>query len=120
METNLSGVRLMLNTKRIRQLNKASINSGPIIYWMSRDQRVHDNWALLYAQELAIEHKQPLAVAFCIVPNFLGATMRQYGFMIDGLIEIERELAEINIPFFIFSGDPGIKIPEFWDGSQLW
>lgn len=21
-----------------------------VIYWMSRDQRVHDNWALLFAQ----------------------------------------------------------------------
>lgn len=26
---------------------------GPIVYWMSRDQRVHDNWALIYAQQKA-------------------------------------------------------------------
>jgi deoxyribodipyrimidine photo-lyase len=103
----------MLNIKRIRQLNKASINNGPIIYWMSRDQRIQDNWALLYAQELAIDHKQPLVVVFCLVPNYLGATIRQYDFMIDGLIEIEQKLAEINIPFFVLIGEPEISIQEF-------
>ncbi len=103
----------MLNEKRVRQLNKASITDGPIIYWMSRDQRICDNWALLYAQELAIQCKQPLAVVFCLVPNFLGATIRQYDFMIDGLIEIEKKLALINIPFFLLVGDVETNLHKF-------
>ena len=28
-----------------------------VLYWMSRDQRVEDNWALLYAQKIALEEK---------------------------------------------------------------
>ena len=34
---------------RSRQLNNFEYKTGAIVYWMSRDMRVHDNWALLYA-----------------------------------------------------------------------
>jgi len=45
---------------------------------------VTDNWALLYAQRLALREKVPLYVCFCLVPKFLQATLRQYGFMLRG------------------------------------
>ncbi|MCK7528985.1 MAG: deoxyribodipyrimidine photo-lyase [Ignavibacteriales bacterium] len=41
-----------------------------MVYWMSRDQRVGDNWALLYSQGLAMGLKVPLIVVFCLVPLF--------------------------------------------------
>ncbi len=66
-----------VDKKRIRRLNENPLSRGPVVYWMSRDQRVNDNWALLYAQELAFSNKQPLAVVFNLVPDFLGATLRQ-------------------------------------------
>ncbi len=72
-----------------------------------------DNWALIYASETAKKENAGLAVIFCLVPNFLGATIRQYGFMLKGLMELEEELTELNIPFCILSGDPVIKIPAF-------
>jgi deoxyribodipyrimidine photo-lyase len=37
----------MVNRKRLRPLNQASLGKGRVIYWMSRDQRVRDNWAWL-------------------------------------------------------------------------
>jgi deoxyribodipyrimidine photo-lyase len=80
---------------------------------MSRDQRVDDNWALLFAQEAALESKVPLAVVFCLVPGFLGATFRQYGFMLKGLGEVETRLGALGIPFFLLSGEPGREIPRF-------
>ncbi len=75
----------MINSKRVRKLNNYEYKSGPIIYWMSRDQRVQDNLALLYCQEKAIHYKVPMIVVFCLVPHFLGAIRRQYLFMIEGL-----------------------------------
>lgn len=48
----------MINEKRVRLLQKGDENSGPVVYWMSRDQRVHDNWALLFAQISAVEKKK--------------------------------------------------------------
>jgi len=100
--------------RRIQKLNNIEIlNKGPVIYWMSRDQRVEDNWALLYAQEIAIERKLPLAVVFCLNPKFLEATIRQYDFMIKGLIEVEKELTDLNISFFLLEGNPEEEISNF-------
>ena len=103
----------MINEKRVRLLQKGNETNGPIIYWMSRDQRVHDNWALLFSQQIALEKKKPLIVLFNIVPDFLEATIRQYGFMLKGLQEIDSELAKYNIPFFLLAGKPEVQIPEF-------
>lgn len=51
---------------------------------------VTDNWAMIYAQKLAKKAKAPLCVCFCLVPTFLGATIRHYGFMMKGLQEVEK------------------------------
>ena len=48
-----------------------------VIYWMSRDQRVEDNHAMLYARGCAAAHNVPLKVMFNLVPTFLEATLRQ-------------------------------------------
>ncbi len=101
----------MINEKRVRLLQKGNETNGPVVYWMSRDQRVHDNWALLFSQQIALEKKKPLIVLFNIVPDFLEATIRQYGFMLKGLQEIDSELAKYNIPFFLLAGKPEVQIP---------
>ena len=102
-----------MNKKRVRALRDGAAGQGPIAYWMSRDQRAEDNWALLHAQELALIRKEPLVVVFCLVPTFLNATMRQYGFMLDGLREVQGALRHKNIPFHLVSGSPEKMIPRF-------
>jgi deoxyribodipyrimidine photo-lyase len=108
----------MVNRKRITMLNDIDQKSGAVVYWISRDQRAGDNWALLFAQELALELKAPLAVVFCLVPEFLGATIRQYGFMVKGLRGVEEKLAEANIPFFLLTGTPGEEVPRFVESCK--
>ncbi len=103
----------MINENRIRLLNKVPEDKGSVTYWMSRDQRVSDNWALLFAQKLALEKKCDLSVVFSLVPEFLEATIRQYDFMLRGLREVEKELKKLNIPFYLLMGDPIIEIPQF-------
>jgi deoxyribodipyrimidine photo-lyase len=80
---------------------------------MSRDQRTRDNWALLHAQEIAIRTQQPLAVVFCLVPTFLGATLRQYGFMLRAFGELQENLRRKDIAFFLLVGNPVTEIPRF-------
>jgi len=99
--------------KRIRVLKDLPARTAPVVYWMNRDQRVHDNWAFLFAQELAIHEKMPLGVLFCLVPQFLHATIRQYRFMLKGLQELEKTLMQKNIPFFLLTGQPEYTIPVF-------
>ena len=103
----------MIHEERFRIVKKGEHNSGPVVYWMSRDQRVHDNWSLLFAQAKALQIRKPVVVVFCLVPEFLEATLKQYVFMIKGLQEVEESLASKNIPFYLLTGSPEIKIPEF-------
>ncbi len=38
------------DSKEAKQSSAAAPSSGAVVYWMSRDQRVNDNWGLLTAQ----------------------------------------------------------------------
>jgi deoxyribodipyrimidine photo-lyase len=104
-----------VHPKRIFPLNNRPAGEGPVVYWMSRDQRVRDNWVLLYAQELALARKRSLVVFFGLSPSFVGATWRQYSFMLAGLREVERDLRKLGIGFRIVAGDPGEEIVRFAD-----
>ena len=51
------------------------MGDGPVVYWMSRDQRAMDNWALCHALAVAREHRRPLHVVFALVPEMLLADL---------------------------------------------
>lgn len=102
-----------MHPHRVRTIKQGREGKGPILYWMSRDQRSQDNWSLLYGQELSLEKNVPLVVVFCLVPHFLGATVRQYGFMIKGLKEVEKSLEKKRIPFYCLVGEPQDQLPSF-------
>jgi deoxyribodipyrimidine photo-lyase len=98
---------------RINNRNQISAAPGAVVYWMSRDQRVADNWALLHAQNLAFEWQAPLAVVFTLADSFLGATMRQFGFMLRGLAGVAQRLQELDIAFILLRGNPSDEICRF-------
>jgi deoxyribodipyrimidine photo-lyase len=102
-----------MKQERIRMLKDGVRQKGPVLYWMSRDQRAHDNWALLYAQDMALRTKARLGVVFCLVSEFLGAGIRQYSFMLKGLQETEQYLKEKQIPFILLEGPSVKRLPEF-------
>jgi len=100
-------------SNRAKELNSLPQTTGPVIYWLSRDQRAADNWALLYAQEQALTMRQALVVVFCKAKGFLGATGQHYDFMLQGLRELYADLKEHNIPFIVFEGDPVENVSSF-------
>jgi deoxyribodipyrimidine photo-lyase len=102
-----------VRNERVRTIKAGLVGTGPVVYWMSRDQRVKDNWALIHAQDAARERRVPLAVAFCLAPSYPGATMRHYGFLLKGLAEVDASLRRLGIPFFLLRGDPGKELPHF-------
>jgi deoxyribodipyrimidine photo-lyase len=102
-----------MNHLRICNLNNIPVTNAPIVYWMSRDQRVQDNWALIHAQQLAMERKVPLCVVFTLSDSFLGATLRQYGFMLRGLAQVAVRLNGLKIPFLLLRGEPGYSVCRF-------
>ncbi|MDR7666503.1 deoxyribodipyrimidine photo-lyase [Methanosarcina sp. Z-7115] len=102
-----------MNPKRIRTIISGKPGNGPVAYWMSRDQRVDDNWGLLFARVMALEASVPVVVVFCLEKGFLGSRRGHYEFMLKGLQEVASTFARKKIPFFFLLGDPGIRIPEF-------
>ena len=87
--------------------------NGPLIYWMSRDQRIYWNRALEYSQKLAIEKKKPLIVIFGLSNYFLGATVRHFDFMLKSLDKINSKLEEYNIKFKLLKGDVPLVISKY-------
>jgi deoxyribodipyrimidine photo-lyase len=104
---------MTVHPARLQALNTREPGAGPVLYWMSRDQRVQDNWAMIHAQHEALARKAALAVVFCLAPSFLGATCRQYDFMFRGLREVEAALRRLAVPFFLLTGDPEQEVPRW-------
>ena len=102
-----------MDDRRVQQLNDAASQAGPVVYWMSRDQRARDNWALIHAVELGKARNSHVMVAFCLVPSFLDASIRQYAFLLDGLQETASTLHQHGIPFYLLTGEPADRIPRF-------
>ncbi|GAQ81945.1 Deoxyribodipyrimidine photolyase/cryptochrome [Klebsormidium nitens] len=104
----------LVDPKRVMTLREGEVTgTGPVLYWMSRDQRSADNWALLYAIEQAHKQGSSVAVIFNLVPRFLHAGARHFGFMLRGLRVMEKNLKEKDIPFFIVQGEPVDTIVQF-------
>ncbi|MDR5658478.1 deoxyribodipyrimidine photo-lyase [Serpentinicella sp. ANB-PHB4] len=110
-----------MKIKRVRKFKNDAQHTTPgaIIYWMSRDQRIKDNWALYYAQTLALKYQVPLGIVFSLSPQFLGATIRQYDFMLKGLEALETTLSEYEVPFFLLLGEPTDTIEAFVQKNKV-
>lgn len=111
---------LIVHAERARKLNSCTTRADGrcVVYWMSRDQRIMDNWALIEAKRMALSLDVPLVVVFCLVPKFLEATSRQFGFMLRGLREVEAAAREMYIPFHLVLGEPTQQVPKFAKQSE--
>jgi len=111
-----------------------------VYYWMQRDMRTADNWALLFAQHLAQTQNIPLRVLYVlppIVPSSASShndnqgdnknlppkvceipmTQRHGTFLLDGLKLIQKDLSEKNVSFHVLTSkshsDVGKTVFEF-------
>lgn len=54
-----------------------------------------------------------MRVVFCLVPKFLDATIRHFGFMCRGLKEVEQDCTSLRIPFHLLRGSAADVLPQF-------
>jgi deoxyribodipyrimidine photo-lyase len=66
---------------------------------------------LIHAREEALRLQVPMAVVFCMAPAFLGATLRQFDFLLKGLAQSSPGLQQANIALIIRCGDPAQEMP---------
>lgn len=105
-----------------------------VYYWMQRDMRTQDNWALLYANYLAQELKVPLKVLYVLPPPVpsddadgevddnvgelppkvceMQLTERYGSFLLGGLEIVEKELMDKNVPFEVLKPNSHDKVGE--------
>ncbi len=109
---------MTVDASRIRSLRAsadAATGNGPVIYWINRERRIADNWALLHAQQEAIARRVPLRVVFCLVPTYLDATIRQYGFMLRGLEQLAQAFATHGMAFDVLYGAPPEVLSAYYE-----
>jgi len=92
---------------------------GPILYWMSREQRSEDHWPLTYAQEIALAEKKPLIVGFTLMEGYLDANHSHYDFMLRGLKEVAKDLNNHHISFVLLRGNPIEVLPHFIEEHHI-
>jgi deoxyribodipyrimidine photo-lyase len=93
---------MSVNSHRTQKLSINSYKGGVVVYQMCREMRVHDNDALFFAQQLAIEKGEQLIVNYVIWNyEWEGATRRFYDWVLPSLAEVEKELRKYSIPLSI-------------------
>jgi deoxyribodipyrimidine photo-lyase len=97
--------------ERVRRIRDRDYIRGNVVYWMSREQRVDGNWSLIYAAESARSLNVPLCVVYNLPPEYIGSTIRQYSFKIEGLKQVWPKLRELGIGFYLLEGYPDIEMP---------
>ncbi|MCW4018286.1 MAG: deoxyribodipyrimidine photo-lyase [Candidatus Bathyarchaeota archaeon] len=91
-----------LSEERIKRLNSADVRDKEyVLYWMQSSQRVHCNMALAYAVSWANKLEKLLVVYFGLTRDFPEANLRHYVFMVEGLHEVEAQLADIGVKLVV-------------------
>lgn len=90
-------------------LKDAPFEGSAVVYVMSRDQRAHDNHALLAAQTYALTHRVPLYVLF-VLRHVPTRSREHYAFMLAGLETLGHELEKYSIAFVLRNGDAHTEI----------
>lgn len=109
--------------RRSRCINGIKANNNGeyrgVSYWMFRDQRLDDNWALICAQKFALQHKCPLYVTFYLMSHYSVAGLRQYEFMLKGLQQIEKQCQTLGIQFHLELGYAKDMIVEYCEQYDI-
>ena len=95
---------------RVRQLNEIGEidkNAKSILYLMTREHRVQDNWTILYAQYLSLKNKLPLYVIhFSLDDKYVSERYQQ--FLDGGLKKVSAELSTLAILFKAYQHVPNV------------
>lgn len=106
--------------ERVRKLNTITQSKETgVLYWMDRERRAEDNWALIAAYKTAEAYAVPLHVLYIIPDSFYDANIRTYDFMLKGLKETAKELFDLNIHFEIHIGDVVKNVGAFVKNNNI-
>lgn len=74
--------------------------------WVQSTVRTTMNHALALAVERADRANVPVLAVFALDPQYPGANRRHFSFLLDGLDDYSRSLAQMGIPLLLHRGNP--------------
>ena len=92
------------NSNRVLKLNDISINDGDIIYLISREFRLEDNWALIFAMDLAEKYNRKFKIITIL--DKIQTSKRQRDFLYKELEKFKNNLVKNGIDFEILQELP--------------
>ncbi len=110
----------MIQPERVKPLNRGEARKGDfVLYWMQASQRTRSNHALEYSIEEANRRSLPLIVYFGLTDKYPEANLRHYAFMLEGLAECKRSLAERGIRLVVRHQSPEVGVVEMAEPASL-
>jgi deoxyribodipyrimidine photo-lyase len=110
----------VIQDERVRVLNEKDVRDGDyVVYWMQQSQRSECNHALEYAVQRANKLGQCLLVIFGLMDDYPEANLRHYTFMLEGLQETRRALANRGIRMVVRYGHPADIAIEAAESASL-
>lgn len=93
-----------VNENRVFRLNNNEVKDGEIIYIVSRELRLQDNWGFVFADLLAKKHEKKLKVIIHLDKNLCST--RQKDFREKGLNFLRKKLALNSIKYKVLGKLP--------------
>lgn len=85
------------DSKRVQKLNNNSIKNTNLIYIMSRELRLEDNWALIFAYNLAKQHNIDLKIIIHLDKNLYSDSQKE--FLLKGVGTLKENIRKNNLKF---------------------
>lgn len=104
------------NLNRLKKLEDREYNAESkknILYKMSREHRIENNWSLIYAQKLAIENDVKLFVVYTHYDKKWECVSRTVDFILVNLEQVQKDLFEKNISFEYVKNNTKNKTSDF-------
>lgn len=104
------------NLNRVKKLNTAEYDVSSkknVLYKMSREHRVENNWSLIYAQKLAVENDVKLFVVYTHFDKKWECVSRTVDFILENLEQVQKDLFKKNISFEYVENNTKNKTSDF-------
>ena len=96
-----------IDSARVQLLNDLPARDGTyVLYWMQQSQRAVMNHALEYAVQRANERGESVVAAFGLTDHYPEANLRHYTFLLEGLRDTKRRLADRGLKLVVRRGEP--------------
>jgi deoxyribodipyrimidine photo-lyase len=109
-----------MRRERIVEANgKAECSGEFVLYWMQASVRAEENLALEWAIDKANERNIPLVVLFCIVQDYPSASPSHYRYLLGGLSEAKKGLAEKGMRLAVSRDPPAEAVGALADRTAV-